>query len=203
MSERLDPVSLSIINNHLVNICREMGIAMMKTSYSPIFNEGLDFSCVIFNRDGEMIAQAEFCPAQLGAILYTVRWCIAELGLESFEEGDVVIHNDPYRGGCHMPEHMVLKPVFRQGELFGFVANIAHVAEIGGMAVGSFAATATEVYQEGLRLPPVKIMRRGEYVQDIWRIILANHRTPNNTWGDFHAMIGSLTIAERRLLAFL
>lgn len=203
MNERLDPVSLSIVNNHLVNICREMGIAMMKTAYSPIFNEGLDFSCVIFNRDGEMIAQAEFCPSQIGAIMFTVRWCIAELGLDAFEEGDVIIHNDPYRGGCHMPEHMVLKPVFHQGELFGFVANIAHVAEIGGMAVGSFAATATEVYQEGLRLPPVKIMRRGEYVQDIWRIILANHRTPNNTWGDFHAMIGSLTIAERRLLAFL
>jgi N-methylhydantoinase B len=203
MKERLDPVSLSIIHNHLVNICREMGIAMMKTSYSPIFNEGLDFSCVIFNRDGEMIAQAEFCPAQLGAILYTVRWCIAELGIESFEEGDVVVYNDPYRGGCHMPEHMVLKPVFYHGELFGFVANIAHVAEIGGMAVGSFAATATEVYQEGLRLPPVKIMRRGEYVRDIWKIILANHRTPNNTWGDFHAMIGSLHIAERRLLGLL
>jgi N-methylhydantoinase B len=199
----LDPVSLSIIHNNLVNICREMGTAMMKTAYSPIFNEGLDFSCVIFDRDGEMIAQAEFCPAQLGAILYTVRWCIAELGLESFEEGDVVIHNDPYRGGCHMPEHMVLKPVFYRGELFGFVANIAHVAEIGGMAVGSFAATATEVYQEGLRLPPVKIMRRGEYVRDLWRVILANHRTPNNTWGDFHAMIGSLHIAERRLLGLL
>ena len=203
MDERLDPVSLSVIHNRLVTICREMGIAMMKTAYSPIFNEGLDFSCVIFNRTGEMIAQAEFCPAQLGAILYTVRWCIAELGLESFEEGDVVIHNDPYRGGCHMPEHMVLKPVFHQGSLVGFVANIAHVAEIGGMAVGSFAATATEVYQEGLRLPPVKIMRRGEYVKDVWKIILANHRTPNNTWGDFHAMIGSLHIAERRLQELL
>lgn len=203
MDERLDPVTLSVIHNRLVSICREMGVAMMRTAYSPIFNEGLDFSCVIFNRTGEMIAQAEFCPAQLGAILYTVRWCIAELGLDSFEEGDVVIHNDPYRGGCHMPEHMVLKPVFCRGVLFGFVANIAHVAEIGGMAVGSFAATATEVYQEGLRLPPVKIMRRGDYVTDVWKIILANHRTPSNTWGDFHAMIGSLHIAERRLQELL
>ena len=192
-------VTQSVIHNRLVMICREMGIAMMKTSYSTIFNEGLDFSCVIFNRDGEMIAQAEFCPAQLGAILYTVRWAIDEYGLENFEPGDVLIHNDPYRGGCHMPEHTIIKPVYYDDELFGFVANIGHVAEIGGMAPGSFAATATEVYQEGLRLPLVKIMRRGEYVQDIWKIILANHRTPRHTWGDFHAMIGSLHIAERRL----
>ena len=192
-------VTQSVIHNRLVMICREMGIAMMKTSYSTIFNEGLDFSCVIFNRDGEMIAQAEFCPAQLGAILYTVRWAIDEYGLENFDPDDVLIHNDPYRGGCHMPEHTIIKPVYYDDELFGFVANIGHVAEIGGMAPGSFAATATEVYQEGLRLPLVKIMRRGEYVQDIWKIILANHRTPRHTWGDFHAMIGSLHIAERRL----
>jgi N-methylhydantoinase B/oxoprolinase/acetone carboxylase alpha subunit len=195
----MDLTTLSVIHKHLVNICREMGTAMMRTSYSPIFSEGLDFSCVLFNRDGQMIAQAEFCPAQLGAILYTVKWTIAELGLDSFEEGDVVIHNDPYRGGCHMPEHMVLKPIFYNGALFGFAANIGHVAEIGGMAPGSFAATATEVFQEGLRLPLVKIMRRGEYVQDLWKLVLANHRTPRNTWGDFHAMIGSLHIAERRV----
>ena len=172
---------------------------MMKTSYSTIFNEGLDFSCVIFNRNGDMIAQAEFCPAQLGAILYTIKWAIEEYGLENFEPGDVVIHNDPYRGGCHMPEHAVIKAVYHEGEIFGFVANIGHVAEIGGMAPGSFAATATEVYQEGLRLPLVKIMRRGEYAKDVWKVILTNHRTPSHTWGDFHAMIGSLHVAEERL----
>jgi N-methylhydantoinase B len=197
--DTVDQVTLSVIQNRQVNICREMGIAMMKTSYSTIFNEGLDFSCVIFNRNGEMIAQAEFCPAQLGAILYTIKWAIEEHGLENFEPGDVLIHNDPYRGGCHMPEHAVIKPVFHEGELFGFVANIGHVAEIGGMAPGSFAATATDVYQEGLRLPLIQIMKGGEYVRDIWKVILANHRTPTHTWGDFHAMIGSLHIAEGRL----
>ena len=202
-TRKIDQVTLSVIHNRLVTICREMGTAMMKTSYSTIFNEGLDFSCVIFNRNGDMIARAEFCPAQLGAILYTVKWAIEEYGLENFEPDDVVIHNDPYRGGCHMPEHAVIKPVYYDGDLFGFVANIGHVAEIGGMAPGSFAATATDVYQEGLRLPLVKIMRRGEYVQDVWKIILANHRTPTHTWGDFHAMIGSLHVAESRLQAVL
>src|SRR3989442_13769686 len=131
MRDRLDPVSVSIVKNHLLSIWREMGAGMMKSAYSPIFNEGLDFSCVIFNRDAEMIAQAEFCPSQIGAILFTVRWCIAELGLESFEEGDFIIDNDPYGAGCHMPEHMVMKPVFHSGEIFGYVASIACVAEIG------------------------------------------------------------------------
>ncbi len=195
-----DSVSLAIIHNSLVNITREMGIAMMHTAYSPIFSESRDFACALFNRQGEMIAQGEFCPAQLGAIPLTVRWIIEELGLESFAPGDVVIHNDPYRGGCHMPEHMLLKPVFFQDRLQGFAAVIGHVAEIGAKAVGSFASDATEVFQEGLRLPPVKIMARGEHVEDLWKVILANHRTPRNTWGDFHAMLGSLNVAERRLL---
>ena len=195
----LDSVGLTVLNNYLVNTCREMGMAMMKTAYSSIFNEGLDFSCVIFDRDGEMVSYAEFCPAQIGAILYTVKWTLDELGVDSFRPGDVVMHNDPYRGGCHMPEHTVIKPVFFGGELYGFVANIAHVTEIGGKAVGGFAADAKEVYQEGLRLPPVKIINQGRHVEDLWKVILTNHRTPLTSWGDFHAMIGSLAVAERRL----
>jgi N-methylhydantoinase B/oxoprolinase/acetone carboxylase alpha subunit len=102
-----------------------------------------------------------------------------------------------------MPEHLVVKAVFHEGRPWGFVGNIAHVGEIGGMAPGSFAADATEVYQEGLRLPPLKIMDGGEYVKDIWRIVLANHRTPKTTWGDYHAMIGSLHVAEARVLELL
>ncbi len=194
-----DSVTLAILHNSLLNVTREMGMAMMHTAYSPIFSESRDFACALFDRRGEMIAQGEFCPAQLGAIPITVRWIIAELGLQAFEPGDVVIHNDPYRGGCHMPEHLMLKPVFRDGRLQAFAAVIGHVAEIGAKAVGSFASDATEVFQEGLRLPPVKLIRRGEYVQEVWKIVLANHRTPRNTWGDFHAMLGALNLAERRL----
>ena len=93
----------------------------------------------------------------------------------------------------------MMRPMFVGDQLMGFAGNIGHVAEIGGKAPGSFAADATDVYQEGLRLPPVKLINRGEYVEDVWRIVLANHRTPRNTWGDFHAMIGSLETAERRM----
>jgi N-methylhydantoinase B len=202
-TEQIDSVTLSVINNAFVNVCREMGTAMMRTSYSPIFNEGLDFSCMLFNLRGDLIGQAEFCPTMLGSCQYAMKWMLDEVGLDAFGPGDVYIHNDPYRGQCHMPEHLVVKAVFHDGEPWGFVGNIAHVGEIGGMAPGSFAADATEVYQEGLRLPPLKIMDGGEYMKDIWRIVLANHRTPKTTWGDYHAMIGSLHVAEARVQELL
>jgi N-methylhydantoinase B len=197
--KEIDPVSLMTLHNRLVTICEEMGLVMMKTSYSTIFSEGLDFCCVILNKDAEIIAETEFTPSMMGAITHTMKWTIEEMGLDSFAPGDVIIHNDSYRGGCHLPEHMVMKPVFIEGELFGFVGNMGHVAEIGGKAPGSFAADATDIYQEGLRLPPVKLIDRGKYVKDVWKIIMTNHRTPHNTWGDFHAMIGSLQVAEKRL----
>ena len=193
-----DLVTQTVLYNRLVGVCREMGTTMMRTAYSPIFSESRDFSCVLFDRQGRMLAQTEFCPAQVGAIRFVVKWLIAELGEDAMKPGDVIVHNDPYRGGVHMPEHVVIKPVYHDDELFGYVANIAHLVEIGGMAVGGFAATATEVYQEGLRLPPVWLMREGEYNHDVWRVIMSNHRAPRYTWGDLHAMIASLTVAERR-----
>jgi N-methylhydantoinase B/oxoprolinase/acetone carboxylase alpha subunit len=176
-----------------------MASTMVRTAYSPIFSESRDFSCMLFDKDLRLVGQAEMNPAIICAGLHTVPHCVEELGAETLHPGDVVVHNDPYRGQCHMPEHLLMKPVFLDGELIGYAANIAHIAEIGGMAPGSFASTATEVFQEGLRLPPVKLMERGEYVKDVWRIVMANHRTPNTTWGDFHAIMGSLTTAEQRL----
>ena len=153
----------------------------------------------MFHTRGHLIRQAEFCPTMLGSCQYAMKWMLDEVGLEAFNQDDVYIHNDPYRGQNHMPEHLVVKAVFHEGEIWGFVGNVAHVGEIGGMAPGSFAGDGTEVYQEGLRLPPLKIMDRGEYVKDIWRVILANHRTPKTSWGDYHAMIGSLNVAEARV----
>jgi len=200
-SRNIDNVSMIIIGNNLSNICEGMGVTMMRTAYSPIFSESKDFSCVICNTKGEIIAQGEFCPAQLGAITFAVKWTIMELGLDSFNPGDIVLHNDPYRGGVHIPEHLMIKPIFYKNRLFGFAAIIAHVTEIGGKAYGAMAADATDIYQEGLRLPPIKIIENGEHVKDNWKIILSNHRTPKNTWGDFHAMIAALDFAEKRLIA--
>ena len=194
---------MSIIGDQLVSIATEMGTQMMRSAYSPIFSESRDFSCALFDRHGELIAQGPFNPAHLGAIVETVRCVLDEHDPSTLAPGDVILHNDPFRGGCHMPEHMMLAPVFHDGALVAFAATIGHLAEIGASAIGSFASTATEVYQEGLRLPPVKLVRAGVPAKDIWKIVLSNHRTPANTWGDLHAMIGSLQLAEQRLGALL
>jgi len=196
----LDGVGLHVLHNALANIAHEMAIVMMRTSYSTIFNEGLDFSTMLLDREGNLIAEKNFAPAMMGAVNYTLRWTLEELGQSFFQPGDVVIHNDPYRGNCHIPEHMLMKPVFDGETLIGFTGCIGHLAEVGGKAPGSFAADATDVYQEGLRLPPVKLVEGGRDNQHLWRVILANHRTPRNSWGDLHAMIGALNIGERRLL---
>jgi N-methylhydantoinase B/oxoprolinase/acetone carboxylase alpha subunit len=199
----LDTVGLHVLHNALTNIAAEMALVMMKTSYSTIFNEGLDFSTVLLDREGNLISEKNYTPSMMGAITHTVRWTLEEFGEEFFQPGDVVVHNDPYRGNCHIPEHMMMKPIFEGHELIAFAGAIGHVAEVGGKAPGSFASDATDVYQEGLRLPPVKLLEGGRYNEQLWRVILANHRTPRNTWGDFHAMIGALNVGEQRLLALV
>jgi 5-oxoprolinase (ATP-hydrolysing)/N-methylhydantoinase B len=107
MVEKVDMVTLNVIDNQLISICREMGHVLMRTSYSSIFNEGLDFTCALATPQGDMIAVAEFCPAQIGAMPVTIEACLAEIPYETLHPGDVIIHNDPYRGGCHIPEHTV------------------------------------------------------------------------------------------------
>lgn len=195
---KTDPITVEVIKNFLVTTCREMGIAMMHASYSPMFNEALDFSCVIFDSKPEMIAQAEFCPAQIGAIRHTVKWCIKEVNPQNLNDGDVVLTNDPYRGGCHLPEFLVVKPCFYNGEIIAYTANIAHMTDVGGMAPACFG-TQQNIFQEGLRLPPVKIYINDKENEDIFDIVCSNVRTPKNSYGDLKAMIGSLYLAEQRI----
>lgn len=200
---KVDQVTLTVIDNYLSTTCREMGLAMMRTAYSPMFNESLDFSCVLFDKHGKMIAQAEFCPSQIGTIKFTVEWMIDELGTDVYKPGDVIIMNDPYRGSGHIPEHTLLKAVFHEGEIIGFVANCAHLAEPGAKAPGGLAGDATDIFQEGLRLPPLWLQREGKDQEDVWKIIFANHRTPKVSYGDLMAMVGSLNVAERRLTSLI
>jgi N-methylhydantoinase B/oxoprolinase/acetone carboxylase alpha subunit len=198
--DTIDQVTLQVVNNHLVTTTREMGVAMRNTSYSPLFNEGLDFSCAVFDPRGEMLAQGDFCPSQLGAMKFVVEWTIAEIGVDEFRPDDVVFHNDPYRGGCHVPEYCLIKPIFHDGELVGFAANIGHMTETGGKTPGSFPGDSTDIFQEGIRIPPVKIVEAGRDVPIVWNIIMANVRTPRVSYGDMKALIGALNIGERRVL---
>ena len=198
----VDPIMLEVVRNYLITTCREMGVAMMRTSYSTMFNEARDFSCVVFDDQGEMVAMADFCPAHIGAVVHTVEWAIKEVGPENFVPGDVILHNDPFRGGCHLPEYMTLKPCFFNGRIVAYAANIAHMSEIGGMVPGAFGDTRN-VFQEGLRIPPVKIFREDQEVEDIFSIITSNVRTPRVSYGDIMAMVGSTYLAEQRILELI
>ena len=195
----MDMVSLNIVGGILVSICRDMGVTLMRTSYSTIFSESLDFTCGLALPSGELVATGDFCPSMIGGMPLLLRSCVNEIDINELEEGDVLLHNDPYRGGLHTPEHTIFKPVFVDGKAIGFAVAIGHVCEVGGMAPAGFAGEATEVFHEGLRVPPVKIKRAGKDVDDVWRLLLANVRTPRYNLGDFRALIAAVDLGERRM----
>jgi len=195
----MDLVAMNILESTMVSICREMGITLMKTSYSTIFNEALDFTCGLADKNGDMIAVAEFCPAQIGGMPLLIKSCVRELEVEGIEEGDVIVHNDPYRGGLHTPEHTFFKPIFFDGELQGYACSIGHIAEVGGMVPGGFCGEATEIFHEGIRVPPVKIKRKGVDNEDVWKLLLANVRTPRYNYGDLRALISAVDLGEQRM----
>lgn len=199
----MDMVMMNILNSTMVSICREMGITLMKTSYSTIFNEALDFTCGLANTKGELIAVAEYCPAQIGGMPVLIENCIQEIPVSDMKEGDVILHNDPYRGGLHIPEQTLFKPIFVDGEVIGYAVAIGHIAEIGGKTPGAFAGDATEVFQEGLRIPPVKIVKEGKDVEEVWKIFLANVRTPRHNYGDMRALISAVDVGEKRLKSII
>jgi N-methylhydantoinase B len=196
-----DLVTMNIIDSTMVSICREMGILLMKTSYSTIFNEGLDFTCALADTKGDMIACAEFCPTMIGGMPILIKSCAQEISFETLDEGDVIVHNDPYRGGLHCPEHTFFRPFFVDGEFLGFAVCIGHVAEIGGMVPGAFCGEATEIFHEGLRVPPIKIKKAGQDVDEVWKLLLANVRTPRQNYGDLRAMIGAVDLGVERISA--
>ncbi len=205
MSERPteDVVAMSILEGTMLSICREMGITLMKTSYSTIFNEALDFTCVLADAKGDMIAAADFCPAHIGGMPVVIKSCVREMACKGLAEGDVIMHNDPYRGGLHTPDHTFFMPFFVDGELMGYAVSIGHVAEIGGMVPGSFASEGTEIFHEGMRVPPVHIKRRGGDVEEVWKLVLANVRTPRHNYGDYRAMISACETGASRMSALI
>jgi len=203
-TDEIDIFTLEIIRSGLISVSREMGLAMSRTAYSVIFSEGYDFSCAIFDDKAEMVAQAEFNPVHLGAMAFAVEWSLKEIGIENLEPGDIVLHNDPFRGGTHISDFTIMMPIFDdKGNLVAIPANRAHLLDVGGKTPGGFAGDATEVYQEGITIPPVFVQKRGEPVIDVWKIILSNVRIPKPIYGDFQAMIGSLNIAKRRIEEYI
>jgi N-methylhydantoinase B/oxoprolinase/acetone carboxylase alpha subunit len=195
----VDPITLQVVREGLISLCRSMGYTMSRTAYSPIFSEGFDFSCALFDSGAEMVAQAEFNPVHLGSMPYAVEWSIKEIGLENLYPGDVILHNDTYRGGTHLPDFTMMAPVFVDNELVAIPAVRAHQIDVGGSTPGGFPGDATEIFQEGIRVPPIKVHERGREVSDIWKLLLSNIRVPEIVHGDFRAMFGALKVAEKRI----
>ncbi len=198
MKPAYDPIKLEVYKNLFSSIAEEMGMTLCRTSYSPNIKERRDFSCALFDDKGEMIAQAAHIAVHLGSMPLSVKSVIERVRMDP---GDVAIHNDPFSGGTHLPDLTMVSPVFLPGErtpLF-FVANRAHHADIGGISPGSLPLS-TEIFQEGIRIPPLKLIAGCRMQQEILSLILANVRTPGEREGDLTAQIAANSIGARRLL---
>ena len=198
---KIDPITLAVMNNRLAAIAEEMGVVLGQTAYSPNIKERHDFSCAIFDARGELVAQAAHIPVHLGSTPLSVRAAIERLDPD---RGDIAALNDPFAGGTHLPDLTLVAPIFIGNEPrpFGYAANRAHHADIGGIAPGSMAL-ATEIYQEGFRLPPVKIVVGGEIARDVMTLFLANTRVSEEREGDLRAQIAALTVGSARLLGLV
>jgi N-methylhydantoinase B/oxoprolinase/acetone carboxylase alpha subunit len=193
--EGFDPIELELFKNLFISVSEEMGAVLERTSLSPNIKERRDFSCALFDRDGDTFSQGSHIPVHLGAMPLSVQ---AALQYIRFDEGDLVILNDPYRGGTHLPDITCITPLFVKGELLFFVANRAHHADVGGMTPGSMPL-AREIYQEGIIIPPLKLVRKGTVDGGILDMILANVRTPEERRGDLMAQIAANEKGAQRL----
>jgi N-methylhydantoinase B len=203
----IDPITLVVIQNGLQQVCNEMDLAFVRAAFSPVISEALDRSDGIYHRDsGELIAQGELgLPVFVGTMQFSTQAVIEHVKAQGtkLEEGDLFIVNDPYLGGTHLMDVKFVKPFFYRGRLFAWLANTGHWPDTGGVVPGGFSANATEVEQEGLRLPPVKLYKRGELDPEILSIILSNIRIADQRIGDIKAQAAALAIGEKRLAALL
>ncbi|MEA1979040.1 MAG: hydantoinase B/oxoprolinase family protein, partial [Chloroflexota bacterium] len=205
MRDTIDPITSEVVYKTLRTIVEEMGVALIRSAYSTNIKERRDCSCGVFSRDGELIALAEHIPIHQSSMQGLVSKVALEMLEWDFREGDVVIANDPYRGGgSHLPDVTLLRPVFYRDELVAFVSNIAHWSDVGGREPGvGTAGDSTELLQEGLRIPPLKIVKCGELQRDLLEVIFLNMRNRSEREGDFRAQIASLKLGDRRLIELI
>ena len=194
----LDPITTSIVQHRLLAIVEEMGESVLKTAYSQILNSSRDFSTAICDHSARLIAQAEHIPIHIGALPTAVEAIIAFFGSD-IHPGDVFFLNDPYNGGSHLPDLTVFTPVFGDGKPLFWTVIRAHQADIGGSTHGGYNAQATEIWQEGVRYPPMRLCSRGEIIRDVQEMLVANVRHPRDFRGDLAAMIGAGLVGRRRI----
>ena len=192
----IDPVQLEIFKSLFHSIAEEMGATLKRTAFSPNIKERRDYSCALFDAAGEMIAQGDHMPVHLGSMPLSVK---AAIETRDIRPGDMIMLNDPYAGGTHLPDITLVSGVFQKNVLRFYVASRAHHSDVGGMSPGSMPI-AEEIYQEGLRIPPVKLVSAGAINKDVWDLVLYNVRTPREREGDLSAMFASNRTGERRLM---
>ena len=198
-----DPISVAVISNRLSAITKEMGQIMLLTSRSPIFSESRDFVTAVFDAQGRLVAQTSYIPVLLGAVPFALEAIRNKFSVEDLRPGDVVVANDPYQGNSHLPDVTIARPVFYQGRLIFWAVTKGHQADLGGAGVAGYNPLAKSVWEEGLRLPPVKLYANGEYQQDIWDLILLNVKSRDLVDGDLHCQIGATARGEEALLNLL
>jgi N-methylhydantoinase B len=195
---KVDFTTVEVIKGALIYAAEEMGIALKKSAYSPNIKERMDHSCALFNHRRELVAQAEHIPVHLGSMALAVR-----LGLETYTgglgPGDMLLLNDPYISGTHLPDLTLIAPIFHGDTVIGYAANKAHHTDVGGKTPGSLAADASELYQEGLIIPPVKLIEGGRMNQDLANLIRSNVRTPDVQMGDIRAQVAANNTGARRV----
>ena len=191
----LDAVELEILRGSLQSVAKEMGATLGRTAFSPNIKERKDFSCALFDAEGEMVSQAEHIPVHLGSMPLSVKESLREF---TFTDGDMILLNDPYWGGTHLPDITLITPIFC-GDLLGFAACRAHHADVGGKAPGSMPGDSREVFEEGIIIPPVKLYAHGTLNEDIFRLIVRNVRTPEERKGDLKAQVSACEIGKRRI----
>jgi N-methylhydantoinase B len=193
----VDPVRLEVYRHLFTALAAEMGAALRRSAYSPNIKERRDYSCALFDASGRVVAMGDHMPVHLGAMPMSVAAALEAMG--ELKRGDVVALNDPFAGGTHLPDITLVSAAYAGGDSpLGHLATRAHHADVGGMAGGSMPL-AREIYQEGLRIPPVLLVSSGRRNEDVWRIIRANVRTPDERDGDLSAQLAALTTGERRL----
>ena len=194
-----DPFALELIKNALVTLADEMALTVSRTARSFVVKEAMDFSTALFLADGEMIAQGTCLPFHLGAMPFAVRSTIKTFG-DRIGPGDLFITNDPYDGSTHLPDIVLVKPIYHGGKLLGFAAALAHMTDIGGRIPGGNASDSTELYQEGLCIPPSRLWRANVPDENLFRIIERNVRVPDKVIGDIRSLIAACIVGERELI---
>ena len=202
LASDVDPVRFEVIRNALLAITEEMGATLRRAAYSTNIKTRGDFSCAFFDRDLRTIAQAFAQPSHLGSLAHIVPRAIAAYGAERLAPGDGILVNDPYLGGVHLNDITLVAPVFHEGALFGYVANIAHHVDVGGGAPGSIGVSS-EIYQEGLVIPPVRFVKGGQIDRDLFAMIRSNFRGTREISGDFRAQTAANRLGAQRIEALV